>query len=261
MIRPLTKCTVGGRPYTRLPNVESQIQALASVSAGELERRASIHTVASPDFVPPEALMYFVRNTAPGAHRDRLTRLLLERVALRAPRPSDSGQHTDSLTRTNIRDDMVDHFIDLLVTDWASRDERLDFYEVRFSRAIAKDRTDASLRHWTRENRSEELAVDEPEVAEVAEAAEVSMGGYNPFDADELDKKVYRRLLDEAIDSLPEFQRRIVEMLRQGVPIESKDPTVGSISKVLKKTEKTVRTHRDKAFASLRLRLERKGKL
>lgn len=258
MIRPLTKRTVDGRPYTRRPNVEAQIQALASISARELERRASIQAVASPDFVSPEALMYFVRNTAPGAHRDQLTLLLLQRVALRAPRPSDSGGQTDSLTRTNIRDDMVDHFIDLLVTDWASRDERLDFYEVGFYRAIAKDRTDASLRHWARENRSEELEFDEPEVAE---AAEVMTGGYNPFDADELDKKDYRRLLDEAIDSLPEFQRGIVEMLRQGVPIESKDPSVGSISKVLKKTEKTIRTHRDKAFASLRLRLERKGKL
>ncbi|MGK8835008.1 RNA polymerase sigma factor [Achromobacter xylosoxidans] len=258
MIRPLTKRTVDGRSYTRRPNVETQIQALASVNAGELERRASILTKTDPDFVLSEALMYFVRNTAPGAHRDRLTLLLLQRVAQQAPRPSDSGGHTASLTRSNIRDDMVDHFIDLLVTDWASRDERLDFYEVGFYAAIAKDRTDASLRHWARENRSEELETDEPEVAE---AVEIMISGYNPFDADEQDKEVYRRLLDEAIDSLPEFQRRIIEMLRQGIPIESKDPTVGSISKVLKKTEKTVRTHRDKAFASLRLRLERKGKL
>lgn len=202
--------------------------------------------------------MYFVRNTAAGSHRDRLTQLLLQRVALQAPRPSDSGGHTASLTRTNIRDDMVDHFIDLLVSDWASRDERLDFYEVSFYKAVAKDRADASVRHWTRENRSEALETDEQKVSEVTK---VVIGGYNPFDPDELDKKDYRLLLDEAIDSLPEFQMRIVEMLRQGVPIESKDPSVDSISKVLGKTEKTIRTHRDKAYASLRLRLERKGKL
>ena len=83
----------------------------------------------------------------------------------------------------------------------------------------------------------------------------------NPFDADELDKKDYRLLLDEAIDSLPEFQRRIVVMWRQDIPIESNDPSVESISKVLGKSEKTIRTHRDKAFASLKLRLERKGKM
>jgi hypothetical protein len=52
-----------------------------------------------------------------------------------------------------------------------------------------------------------------------------------PFDADELDKKDYRLLLDDAIDSLPDFQRRIVVMLRQEIPIESKEPSVESISK------------------------------
>lgn len=50
-------------------------------------------------------------------------------------------------------------------------------------------------------------------------------------------------------------------MWRQEIPIESKDPSAISISKVLDKTEKTIRTHRDKAFASVRLRLERKGKM
>ena len=49
-------------------------------------------------------------------------------------------------------------------------------------------------------------------------------------------------------------------MWRQDIPIESNDPSVESISKVLGKSEKTVRTHRDKAFASLKLRLERKGR-
>jgi DNA-directed RNA polymerase specialized sigma24 family protein len=87
------------------------------------------------------------------------------------------------------------------------------------------------------------------------------VGNYNPFDPDELDMKNYRLLLDDAIGSLPELQRRIVVMLRQEVPIESKDPSIESISKVLGKSEKTIRTHRDKAFASLKLRLQRKGKM
>lgn len=50
-------------------------------------------------------------------------------------------------------------------------------------------------------------------------------------------------------------------MWRQDIPIESSDPSVESISKVLGKSEKTIRTHRDKAFASLKLRLERKRKM
>ena len=123
---------------------------------------------------------------------------------------------------------------------------------------ITKRVLTASNRHWKHENRSYELGSDEGGVSERVEAA---IGDYAPFDADELDKKNYRLLLDDAIDSLPEFQRRIVEMWRQEIPIESKDPAVVTISKVLDKSEKTIRTHRDKAFASLRLRLERKGRM
>lgn len=87
------------------------------------------------------------------------------------------------------------------------------------------------------------------------------MGEYDPFNADALDEKNYWLLLDEAIDNLPEFQRRIVVMLRQEVPIESSAPSASSISEVLGKTPKTIATHRDKAFASLRRRLESKGRL
>lgn len=47
-------------------------------------------------------------------------------------------------------------------------------------------------------------------------------------------------------------------MLLQDIPIDSQEPSAVTISKALGKIEKTIRTHRDKAFATLRLRLERK---
>jgi DNA-directed RNA polymerase specialized sigma24 family protein len=179
------------------------------------------------------------------------------RVRRRLPPATNAGGQTESLTKMNIRDDVFHRFVDLLLSDRAEYDDRLDYYEVNFFHAIAAARIDASTRHWTHENRSEALGSDDEEVSVQVEAA---VGSYNPFDAEELDKKDYRLMLDDAIDNLPEVQRRIVEMWRQEIPIESKDPSVDSISKVLGKTEKTIRTHRDKAFASLRKYLERKGK-
>ncbi|MFH7519186.1 sigma-70 family RNA polymerase sigma factor, partial [Pseudomonas syringae pv. tagetis] len=83
------------------------------------------------------------------------------------------------------------------------------------------------------------------------------IGGYDPCDPTELDQKSYRLQLDDAIDGLPEIKRRIIEMLRHDIPIDSKDPTVVTISKTLGKSEKTIRTYRDNAFPTLRLRLER----
>jgi DNA-directed RNA polymerase specialized sigma24 family protein len=256
--RPLRKTKLDGTPYYRREAVETEIQELSTLSVDELERRAARWPSTASGFVSPEALVYFVRTRPDGAHRDKLTEHLLGRVIRRIPRPSDAGGHTESLTKMNIREDVVDRFVDLLLSDREEYDDRLDYYEVNFNSAIARARQDASTRHWAHENRSDELGSDEVEVSERVEAA---VGDYDPFDAAELDKKNYRLLLDDAIDSLPELQRRIVEMWRQGIPIESKDPSVDSISKVLGKTEKTIRTHRDKAFASLKLRLERAGRV
>lgn len=256
MARSLRKIRLDGTPYSRREAVEAEIQELATLSGSELERRATLSTSTSPGFVSPEALMYFVRNLPDGAHREKLTEQVIGRVVRRVPHAMNAGGRTASLTRMNIREDVVDHFVDLLLSDRGEYDVRLDYYEVNFNSAIARDRQDASNRHWTHENRSDELGSDEAEVSDRVEAA---VGDYNPFDADELDKKYYRLLLDNAIDTLPEFQRRIVEMWRQEIPIESKDSSVLSISKVLGKSEKTIRTHRDKAFASLRRHLERKG--
>ncbi|KMZ11445.1 hypothetical protein BHUM_05386c [Candidatus Burkholderia humilis] len=258
MLRPLRKLKPDGTLYFRRDKIKTEIQALAGISATELERRAGLWKASDPDFVSPETLLYFVRNAAAGVHREKLTEKLFVRVAHRVPSATDSGDDTVSLTRINIREDVCDHFVDLLLSDRQKYNERLDYYEVNFNQAIAADRHDANARHWKRENRTVEL---ETEDGEVTAQAKSTFGDCNPFDPDELDKKDYRLLLDDGIDSLPELQRRIVVMLRQEIPIESKDPSINSISKVLGKSEKTIRTRRDKAFASLKLRLERKGKM
>jgi DNA-directed RNA polymerase specialized sigma24 family protein len=44
-------------------------------------------------------------------------------------------------------------------------------------------------------------------------------------------------------------------MLQRDFPIDSKDPNVITIAKTLGKSEKTIRTHRDKAYATLRAAL------
>ena len=48
-------------------------------------------------------------------------------------------------------------------------------------------------------------------------------------------------------------------MLRQGISIDSKDPGTITIAKTLGKSEKTIRLHRDRAFAALRAALARKS--
>lgn len=256
MSRSLRKLKLDGTPYFRRDVVESEIQDLAAVSASELERRAGLCSSREFGFISPEALLYFVRNATPGPYREKLTEKLLGRVVSRVRRTTNSGDDTVSLTKMNIREEVVDHFVDLLLSDRNEYEERLDYYEVNFNSAIAADRRDANARHWKHENRSEELETKDGEITAQVESA---VGSYDPFESDDFDKKHYRLLLDDAIDRLPELQRRIVVMWRQDIPIESNDPSIVSISKVLGKSEKTIRTHRDKAFASLKRCLERKG--
>ena len=258
MSRSLRKLKLDGTPYFRRDMVESEIQNRADVSAAELERRAGLWSSGEPGFISPEALLYFVRNAVPGPYREKLTEKLLGRVASRVRPITNSSGDTVSLTGMNIREEVVDHFVDLLLSDRNEYEERLDYYEVNFNAAIAADRHDANVRHWKHENRNEELETEDGEVTAQVESA---VGSYDPFESDEFDNKDYRLLLDDAIDRLPELQRRIVVMWRQDIPIESNDPSVESISKVLGKSEKTIRTHRDKAFASLKRCLERKGKV
>jgi hypothetical protein len=258
VLRHLRKLKPDGSSYFRRDKVEAEIQALAGIAAAELELRVCLRAISEPGFVSSEALLYFVRNSAISAHRDKLAEMLISRVARKVPPVTNSGGDTVSLTKMNIREEVVDHFVDLLLSDREEYDERLDYYEVNFNAAIAADRHDANVRHWSHESRNEELDAED---GELSAKVEIEIGDYNPFDPDELDKKSYRLLLDDAIDSLPELQRRILVMWRQEIPIESSDPSVDSISKVLGKSEKTIRTHRDKALASLKRRLERKGNI
>lgn len=97
MSRPLCKRKLDGSPYFRRDKVEAEIQALSRISTEELERRAALQQANDPEFVSPEALLYFVRNATVAAHRDELTEWLLLRVARRVPSVADAGGKTVSV--------------------------------------------------------------------------------------------------------------------------------------------------------------------
>lgn len=256
MVRPLRKLSMEGALYVRRGAVQAELAELEQLSPDELVARCELWPKTISGFVSTEAILYFVRIAdATYSYQEHLLRVLMRRVRRALPKPdSRDGKSTD-LTRASIRDRVQDSFIDRILADQAEYNEQLDYYEVNFNQALARDRLDASRQIWTEENRLTELENDDDEIiAEVEQA----VGHYDPFNADELDKKDYRQRLDGAIDTLPLLQKRIIEMLRQGMPIDSSNPNIQTISKVLVKSEKTIRNHRDYAFATLRRRLERK---
>lgn len=253
-ITPLHKRRLTGEPYTRDPKVETMLAELTLLPRDELIERASIARRADPRFIPSECLLYFVRASRHDNNEawfERLYRLLTERVLRSLPKAESPDGKTESLTRGIVRDKVFGRFVELLSSDRAAYAEKLDYFEIRFDGALASLRRDAQEQAWRDENRSQALEYDE-ESGELSPEVEAAAGAHDPFAASEFDDPTYRSRLDAAIEALPTEQNRIIHMLRQGLPIDSKETDVVTISKALGRSEKTVRTYRDKAFAALR---------
>jgi hypothetical protein len=255
LVTPLRKRKLGSQElYRRVPEIETKLAELEGLPKDDLLTRIQVLRRDDPGYVPSECLVYFVRacradNSTAGF--DQLYKVLAERVLRTLPRAESADGKTTSLTNGVIRDKVFGRFVELLSADRSEYSERLDFFEVRFDGALASLRRDAQEQAWRDENRSTSLEFEE-ETGEPSEEVERAAGSFDWSSDSEIDGADYRFRLDEAIDALPPEQRRIIEMLRMGVPIDSKEVDAVTIAKALGKSEKTIRTHRDKAFAAIR---------
>ncbi|ULB12334.1 DNA-binding response regulator (plasmid) [Cereibacter azotoformans] len=254
MVVPLRKRRLSGELYGRDPKIEALIAELAVLPRDELIARAEITKRSDPGYIPSECLVYFIRASRRDNNEawfERLYRILIGRVLRSLPKAESSDGRTESLTRGVVRDQVFSRFVELLSADRADYVDKLDYFEVRFDGALASLRRDAQEKAWRDENRSQPLVYDE-ESGELSPEVEAAAGTYDPFAASDFDDPAYRSRLDGAIEALPIEQSRIIHMLRQGFPIDSKEPDVMTIAKALGRSEKTIRTYRDKAFATLR---------
>ncbi|MTW18375.1 DNA-binding response regulator [Rhodoplanes serenus] len=254
IVAPLRKRRLSGELYRRDPKIEALIAELAVLPRDELIARAEITKRSDPGYIPSECLVYFIRASRRDNNEawfERLYRILIGRVLRSLPKAESSDGRTESLTRGVVRDKVFSRFVELLSADRADYVDKLDYFEVRFDGALASLRRDAQEKAWRDENRSQPLEYDE-ESGELSPEVEAAAGAHDPFAASDFDDPAYRSRLDAAIEALPIEQSRIIHMLRQGFPIDSKEPDVMTIAKALGRSEKTIRTYRDKAFATLR---------
>lgn len=259
MIAPLRKKTRDGGLYVRDPKIEAKLIELGTLTRDEVVERCAIRRRDDPDYVPNECLMYLVRACRldnSDRYFERLYKILIERVMRRLPAAQSSDGKTESLTKGKIRDAVAGRLVDLLAADRAAYSEKLDYFEVRFDGALANFRRDAQEKAWREENRTVSLEFDE-ETGEPSPEVERAAGSFDPLNSPESQETDYRSRLDAAIDALPVEQIRIIQMLRQGIPIDSKEEGAVTIAKTLGRTEKTIRSKRDKAFATLRAAMKR----
>ena len=257
MITPLRKRTLAGELYSRDSSVEALLVELSALSPDELITRVAISRRADPRYVRSECLLYFVRASrydATEAWFERLYRILAERVLRSLPRADCADGQGESFTRGAVRDKVLGRFAELLSADRKVYQEKLDYFEVRFDGALEKMRLDAQRQAWRDEKRSTPLESDE-ESGELSAEVERAAGQFEPFMDAEHSDPIYRSRLDAAIDTLPTAQSRVIHMLREGFPIDSKEPDAMTIAKALGRSEKTIRNYRDRAFATLRAAL------
>ena len=261
MPAPLRKTKDDGSPYTRPPDVEASIDALLALGRMDLLQRCKISDSRQPDYVRSECILHFVRLAKADnndRHFEELFKILRARVRRALPaaeRFVEEGTNASVPTSAvQIRDEVVFRFQELLCLDRAGYEERLDYFEIKFDGAVANLRRTARKKAWRDENRSDSLTYDD-ETSEPTKEVEDAFARLHPLSTSKMDDPAYRLRLDAAIDSLPADQRRVIEMLLQNFQIESDDPEMTTIVKVLGCTEKTVRNRRDRAIATLRAAL------
>ncbi|WP_131820448.1 RNA polymerase sigma factor [Sinorhizobium alkalisoli] len=261
MIEPLRKHRKDGRLYERRAETTAILTQLESLPSDQLAERAKIRAKTDPLYLPSECLLHFMRRSKRD-NSDRffesLFRILLARVESAATLRSEiyrlpNGKIAITAFGTKVRDYVVDRFLARLIADRDGYDERLDYFEVNFSHAIASLRATGKKGAADEENRSQPLSTDDDE--EVSAAVEKAAGVFDPFDASKIDDGNYRFRLFAAIKKLPEKERHVVALLFKEYPIESNDPSKPSICKILGCVEKTVRNRRDRAFEKLKTAL------
>ncbi len=141
-------------------------------------------------------------------------------------------------------------FVTFILKDRDEYEEKLDIFEAKFDRAVRMLRKSAFrgvLRHGKpltplEYDESGDLPDDVEEYSFLLNAPSMTPE----------EEITYRFQIRGAIDSLPETERRVIDMLEAELPIESKNPDEPSISGLLGCTPKTVRNRRDRAIQRIR---------
>jgi DNA-directed RNA polymerase specialized sigma24 family protein len=249
---PLRKIDLQGNSYARRGEIERKLIELENLSPPERLKMLSVSQRSSLHYISSEVLVYFLRQASREqktrqTEYEELFRLLIKRVDITL-----RSQINDTLMpRANeIREAILDKLIDIIADDYRQQSTRLDYYEVNFDDAFASSKITVLRKLGPAKNQTIPLFSDE--TGEVL--PEVEAAAYNLFSitSSPIDDPAFRSAVLAAIDKLPDEQKQVMGMLVLGIPIDSNDPKVNTISRILNCNEKTVRNRRDRAIKTLR---------
>ena len=257
MPEPLTERKKNGVPYERPPEIEAWLKKLQTVEFPELLRPFSSFPKGSPEYVPSEALVYFLRRAwkerAKGDF-EKLFRILMGRVERSLCSAISDSRFTWA---RDIREGIMSRFGERIAKDCNGQTGSLDFFEIRFDKAFSSLRTSALRQIGPSSIDTVTLGTDEEDGLAISAEVEAAAAEFLSGHPSKLDDPAFRFELTAAIDTLPDDQKQVIGLLLQGFPIDSEDKNAMTIARLLKCDERTVRNRRDRACKTLKTILQK----
>jgi DNA-directed RNA polymerase specialized sigma24 family protein len=255
MATPLTKRYRNGDLYERPKVIEDAIKNLLNESLENLTRRANIPDTSSPDYIPSECIVHFIRGARRRDDEPMMTALLP--VLLRRCESILLSKISKDLPRAEeIREEILGQFGELFAADGnGSNPNELDFFEVRFNQAFRTFRIDI-----LREERRKDIVRGQSNIP-----APYEEDGEAPSDDEffvRLSKEFHTpapqesafklEQIKQAIDTLPAEERKAVVLCHiLGYEQESDDPQKRTAATICGVTGKTIRNRLRRAAARL----------
>lgn len=255
-VKALTKCRSDGTPYTRRADVEQALVTLTIQPRKDIVAALKIRDTSSPLHIKSECIVYLIRNTRndnDDGYFNELYRELMRRLA--SALSCISGEQADRSENVHAaagRERVRDIFVAKLIEDRAEAGSALDYFEVMFAGAIAALRRTSMHRARKHALRTYPIEADE-DTNEPSLTVERAAGSLDLKEELLADDPIYRSRVADAINTLPDKHRRVIELIMREMPIDSSDDSVMTIRKVIGvKSEKTVRNRRDEAYQLIR---------
>lgn len=250
---PLRKKTVDGKLYKRRAQTDALIHTCHELTFEEFSNRAEIGARKHSEYIPSEVLMYFLRQTKThntDVQFNVLYQLLEKRIKRVCPRSEIRVGEKDGAVAhlLDFQEFVLDDFIERVMCDRQQYEEKLDGFEVAFDHMIARRKKDAMRKMYRRDKPTAPLEYDED--GELSASVEKQLAWLNPNLSIE-DDITYRFQRLRAIDTLPIDEKRVITMIFAGIPSDSTDPDVPTISKLLECGPQTVRNRRNRAVKKL----------
>ncbi len=252
-----------GTPYRRPPEIEAWIERLEAVDVAARILQFDGISKKRPEYVPTEAVLHFLRRAwAEGEHGqfEKIFRILLKRVD-QSLHSAISDARMDGAAE--IRDEVRSRFVVLLTKDCNTHPGLLDFYEIRFDKAMVGLRTSVLRRIGpaTRKIKTVPLGSREEDGPEISTEVEAALEEFLSGDPQKIDDPAFRSVLFAAIDRLPQDQKQVIGLLLKGIPIDAKEQDAMTIARILQCDARTVRNRRDRACKALKAALEKEAEL